>query len=216
LFTELYFCSSRNEEHNISVLIDRHEEKLLRNEEVYTITVCDTGCGMELASIPTLMGTLFSSLKVCNEMEASIGAFGVGVKGALLYSLSTRPTTTGLLNITSSTRESKFVSEVDVTIQDSRPVIVNTQTTLKSCAFSGTSVSLLIVGDFSRARKELQEYFDAILLVNQNIFFDVSGPEGFSITSTDDEESGTSEFNFQSEPAVAKYAMHRFNVRCAQ
>jgi hypothetical protein len=62
----------------------------------------------------------------------------------------------------------------------------------------------------------LQDYFDAILLVNQNIFFDVSGPEGFSITSTDDEESGTSEFNFQSEPAVAKYAMHRFNVRCAQ
>ncbi len=144
------------------------EVKCLKNG-VIGIAVQDTGVGIQVNDLEDLMGKLFASSK---GKGGEGGTFGLGVKAAVLY--SKKCGLPGHLNITTSTMKDPKIHQVVLSMEGCRSsAIIHHEPSQKNISFSGTEVSILIIGNFEKSCSRLKSYFEGLFLqaLNINISF---------------------------------------------
>jgi len=143
--------------------------------KAYKVAVGDTGKGIEsLERVRELFGTVFSSSK-SNGLEQTAGTFGVAIKSAILYSLSTRPLTSGVMSVITSSSKSCELISCDLTMKSHQAEFMSesVQTSPQYFGVSGTKVSLAILGDLDQALPKIKAYFSALGLLNLPISFSI-------------------------------------------
>ncbi len=141
----------------------------------YNVIVEDNGIGVPPTVMADAFGrVLFSSKYVIRQTR---GMYGLGVKAAVLYGQMTagKP-----VEVISSTRESNYVymKKLYIDTRRNEPRIVEEGQWRKSRAWHGTRVSIVLEGDWNRARSRIIEYIKrtAVIAPYAEIIFE--DPEG--------------------------------------
>ena len=141
----------------------------------YNVIVEDNGIGVPPTVMADAFGrVLFSSKYVIRQTR---GMYGLGVKAAVLYGQMTagKP-----VEVISSTRESNYVymKKLYIDTRRNEPRIVEEGQWRKSRGWHGTRVSIVLEGDWNRARSRIIEYIKrtAVIAPYAEIIFE--DPDG--------------------------------------
>ena len=141
----------------------------------YVVTVEDNGIGVPPTVMADAFGrVLFSSKYIIRQTR---GMYGLGVKAAVLYGQMTagKP-----VEITSSTINSDYVymKRLYIDTRRNEPRVVEEGQWRKRGSWHGTRVSIMLEGDWSRARSKILEYIrrTAVIAPYADIAFE--GPDG--------------------------------------
>lgn len=129
---------------------------------VVTVKVEDNGIGIPKEEVPFVFGRVFYGSKY--TLKQSRGVFGLGIKMAVLYA---QITTGKPIYIKSSTPSAKDIYEYELLIDINKniPVILNEKVYKKRGNWHGTIVSLTIEGNWSNAKKRIEEYIKRTALI---------------------------------------------------
>jgi DNA topoisomerase-6 subunit B len=130
-------------------------QKEAGEENFYRITVEDNGIGIPPHIVPEAFGrVLFSSKYVLRQTR---GMYGLGVKMAVLYA---QMTTGKPVEVITSKPGLKFIYQfkIRIDVKKNEPVVLERGAIRKNRDWHGTRVSLVIDGDWSRARSRVLEY----------------------------------------------------------
>ncbi|MGI0078116.1 MAG: DNA topoisomerase VI subunit B [Nitrososphaerales archaeon] len=138
----------------------------------YTITIQDTGPGIEPKHVPNAFGRVFYGSKY--RLKQSRGMFGMGGTMAILYA---QITTNKPVQI-SSCFDGKTLHTFDmlIDIQENKPIILRHET--KQSDSTGTSVKLTLMGDYLRAAQKVQDYFKQTAVVTPYANLTLIDPDG--------------------------------------
>ncbi|MEB3774714.1 MAG: DNA topoisomerase VI subunit B [Desulfurococcales archaeon] len=146
-----------------------------KSRKRYSITVEDNGIGVPPTVMADAFGrVLFSSKYVIRQTR---GMYGLGVKAAVLYGQMTagRP-----VEVVSSTVSSDYVymKRLYIDTRKNEPRIVEEGQWRKTGQWHGTRVTIVLEGDWGRARSKILEYIKrtAIIAPYANIVFE--SPDG--------------------------------------
>ncbi|RLE82548.1 MAG: DNA topoisomerase VI subunit B [Thermoprotei archaeon] len=145
----------------------------LRNNngaEFVEITVEDNGIGIPRHEVPNVFGRVFYGSKY--KLRQSRGVFGLGVKMAVLYA---QITTGKPIYVRSSTPYSCSIYEYEILIDitANRPIVLNHRIYKKRRRWHGTVVKLTIQGNWSSAKRRVEEYIKRTAMITPyaNIYF---------------------------------------------
>lgn len=153
-----------------------------KQNQYYLITVVDNGCGMEHGAIPDMFGRVLSGSKY--GVRQTRGKFGLGAKMALIWSKKSTghpihvltahgprrvPSST---NFTTSGGESQrqpptHVSSciLDIDIYRNEPRIVEHTKSLNRTGFIGTTVRVLIAGNWTTYKSRIVQYIQQLAII---------------------------------------------------
>jgi len=138
------------------------------------VRVEDNGIGIPYDEIPSVFGRVFYGSKYI--IRQSRGIFGLGIKMAVLYA---QITTGNPIYVMSSTPDSPLIAEyrIMIDISKNKPIILDEKLTKKRRRWHVTVVELVIEGNWSQAKKRIEEYIKrtAIITPYANIYF--KGPD---------------------------------------
>jgi len=127
----------------------------------YVLKVQDNGPGIEPKHAPNAFGRVFYGSKF--KLRQARGMFGMGGTMAILYG---QITTNKPVKITTSIDGKKFYSfTMLIDIQENKPNILS-QETIEGDGHTGTSVEIILQGDFLRSSQKIADYFRQTALVN--------------------------------------------------
>lgn len=139
----------------------------------YLLKVLDNGPGVDAKHIPKAFGRVFFGSKY--ELKQARGMFGLGGTMAILYG---QITTNKPVIIRSSTDGKTLeVIHMMIDIQSNSPVILKRES-LPANGSTGTSVEVMLEGDYSRSSLKIQEYFKQTALVNPYANLTLVDPQG--------------------------------------
>lgn len=136
---------------NIKIVIQKADME----QNFYKITVEDNGIGIPPHVVPEAFGrVLFSSKYILRQTR---GMYGLGVKMAVLYA---QMTTGRPVEIITSKPGLKFIYQfkIRIDINKNMPIVLERSTIRKNRDWHGTIVSLVIEGDWGKARNRVLEY----------------------------------------------------------
>ncbi|RLE57852.1 MAG: DNA topoisomerase VI subunit B [Thermoprotei archaeon] len=143
-------------------------------KNIVKVRVEDNGIGVPKEEVPKVFGMVFYGSKY--KIRQSRGVFGLGVKMAVLYA---QITTGKPVYVKSSTIDSKEIYEFEVMIDviNNRPIVLSHRSYRKDNQWHGTVVELTIEGNWSYAKKRIEEYIKRTALITPyaNIYF--KGPD---------------------------------------
>ncbi len=127
-----------------------------------TIRVEDNGIGIPKEEVPFVFGRVFYGSKY--TLRQSRGVFGLGIKMAVLYA---QITTGKPIYVRSSTPMSKEIYEYEIQIDINKniPIIISERVYRKRVKWHGTIVELTILGNWSNAKKRVEEYIRRTALI---------------------------------------------------
>lgn len=164
-----------------------NEPSSSKQNQYYLITVVDNGCGMEHNAIPDMFGRVLSGSKY--GVRQTRGKFGLGAKMALIWSKKSTghpihvltahephhrvvvPTTTN--NIDGSQQQQqqrqppKYVSSciLDIDIYRNQPRVVEHTKSLNTTGFIGTTVRVLIAGNWTTYKSRIVQYIQQLAII---------------------------------------------------
>ncbi|MEM0024164.1 MAG: DNA topoisomerase VI subunit B [Thermofilaceae archaeon] len=126
------------------------------------LAVEDNGIGISSLEVPNVFGRVFYGSKYV--LRQSRGVFGLGVKMAVLYA---QMTTGQPVKVRTATRRSKFIYEFEVmiSIEKNIPVIKSIKVSKNNSGWHGTRVELVLRGNWSQAKKRVEEYVRRTALI---------------------------------------------------
>lgn len=136
---------------------------------IYKLKVEDNGIGVPYEQVPYAFAQILFGLKY--TLRQSRGIFGLGGKMAILYGQITAHST---VKVTSSTGGfEKYSYELNINIQENRPVIRKKEVMPNPGRWRGTIVQFSFEGDYIRAKPKVVEYFKqtSILLPYANLLY---------------------------------------------
>jgi DNA topoisomerase-6 subunit B len=156
---------------SIRILIDLIDEQ----KQIYKVNVEDNGIGIPPQVVPNAFGkVLYSSKYVLKQTR---GMYGLGVKAAVLYSqmYQERP-----VEIFTSPVNSKriYFFKLKIDISKNEPIILERYSIANEKGWHGTSVSIYLYADWTRAKSRVYEYLKKTYIIApySEIFF--RDPEG--------------------------------------
>ncbi|MDT7861074.1 MAG: DNA topoisomerase VI subunit B [Saccharolobus sp.] len=156
---------------NIKIIIDLIDE----SRQIYKVNVTDNGIGIPPHEVPNAFGKVLYSSKYVNRQTR--GMYGLGVKAAVLYSQmhQDRP-----VEIETSPINSKriYSFKLKIDINKNEPIIVERKSVANNNGFHGTSVSIYIPGDWSKAKPRIYEYIRRTYIITPYAEFIFKDPEG--------------------------------------
>lgn len=149
--------------------------------EVFEVIVSDNGKGMPHDKIPILLGKVLTSTKY--RIKQQRGRFGLGLKMAVIYSLQEL---NAPVEVWSATRSENSLSyyKLKIDIVNNEPIIIE-QKKINKNAFvdpwnrkvsHGTVIKLLVLGDWTRAKPWVLEYFRQLAIITPYATFLLEGP----------------------------------------
>ncbi len=136
---------------------------------IYKLKVEDNGIGVPYEQVPYAFAQILFGSKY--TLRQSRGIFGLGGKMAILYGQITAHST---VKVTSSTGGfEKYSYELNINIQENRPVIRKKEVMPNPGRWRGTIVQFSFEGDYIRAKPKVVEYFKqtSILLPYANLLY---------------------------------------------
>ena len=145
-------------------------ERLPENSNYYRVTVEDNGIGIDPKHVPYAFGQVLYSSKY--RLRQARGRFGLGAKMAILYGQikTGRPVEV----YTSPLRSRKvYFFRIMIDIEKNQPIVLTRGEFPNPSRWHGTRVSVVIEGDWSRARHRVYMYMQrtAIAAPYANITF---------------------------------------------
>ena len=143
-----------------------------RDPKPYVLTVRDNGPGMDAEHIPLAFGTVLYGSKF--GLKQARGMFGLGATMAILYG---QITTNKPVSVRSSTEEKADGDEYDLLldIQRNKPVILRHK---KGPVKKGLSVSIQLLGDYSKAGAKVRDYVYQTSLITPYATITFDDPKG--------------------------------------
>ena len=161
------------ETHGILPDISMWIELVDKEKGFIRITVQDNGIGVPPKTVPYAFGqVLFGSKYVERQTR---GLFGLGVKAAVLYAQMT----TGepvVIETQPLGSDKKYVFKLRINVRKNTPEVIESKT-LDGSKGSGTKVSLVIQGDWSRSKSKVLEYIRRTYTVCPYVSFHVKYPD---------------------------------------
>ncbi|ABU82267.1 DNA topoisomerase VI subunit B [Ignicoccus hospitalis] len=171
----------------ITIVIERlNEAKASKEEEekkeikgskdgIYRITVDDNGIGVPQDKIPYAFGRMLYSSKYVERQTR--GTYGLGVKAAVLYA---QKTTGEPATVISSPIKDKMTYrfKVSTNISTNEPDVKERGSWTKSGDWHGTRVSVIIEGNWRRARSKVVEYVRRTAIVAPYADITLITPDG--------------------------------------
>ena len=144
------------------------------NPNIVTVKVEDNGIGIPKEEVPFVFGRVFYGSKY--TLKQSRGVFGLGIKMAVLYA---QITTGKPIYVKSSTPSSKEIYEYELVIDISKniPIVLNEKVYKKRKKWHGTVVSLTIEGNWTGARRRIEEYIRRTALIAPYAEIYLKGPD---------------------------------------
>jgi len=142
------------------------------------VEVSDNGIGVPVEEIPSVFARVFYGSKYV--LRQTRGIFGLGIKMTVLYS---QITTGRPLYVQSSTPESPVIAEYEllINIKMNLPIILSEKLIRKRKKFHGTHVKLCIEGNWSQARRKVEEYIKRTAMITPYANITFITPEGTTI-----------------------------------
>lgn len=135
------------------------------------LAVEDNGVGISPLEAPNVFGRVFYGSKYV--LRQSRGVFGLGVKMVVLYA---QMTTGQPIKVRTSTKRSKFIYEYEILINVEKniPIVRSLKVIRNDLRWHGTRVELVIRGNWSQAKKRVEEYIrrTALIAPYANILFE--------------------------------------------
>ncbi len=160
-----------------SILPTIHVEIARDSEEAphYRVTVADNGIGIPPEYVPQAFGRVLYGSKYV--LKQSRGMFGLGVKMAILYG----QITTGkpvIVETVPRRSKYKYSFKILIDIEKNQPIVLERKIKKLKKRRHGTLVSVVVEGDWGRAKSRIIEYIKrtAIVAPYANIYF--KDPEG--------------------------------------
>ncbi|MET1160755.1 MAG: DNA topoisomerase VI subunit B [Thermoprotei archaeon] len=139
-------------------------------QNYYQVIVEDNGIGLPPQIVPEAFGRVFFSSKYV--LKQTRGMFGLGVKMAVLYA---QMTTGNPVEVITSRPGLRFIYyyKLRIDVNKNEPVIIERGTWRKTRDWHGTIVSLILEGDWGRAKSKILEYVNrtAVATPYANIVF---------------------------------------------
>ncbi|BEP16976.1 DNA topoisomerase VI subunit B [Pyrofollis japonicus] len=159
----------------IMVVIERLED----NPDHYRITVEDNGIGINPKYVPQAFGQVLFSSKY--KLRQARGRFGLGAKMAILYGQI--KTGKPVEVYTSPIGFSKiYYYKLKIDIEHNRPIILSYAEHENKALWHGTRISVVIEGDWSRARSRVYEYIKRTAIATPYADIIFIDPEGNMVT----------------------------------
>ncbi len=139
-----------------------------------SIYVEDNGIGIPNDEIPNVFGRVFYSSKY--RIKQHRGIFGLGAKMVVLYAQST--TNTPIL-VRSAPLRSDVIYEYQlmIDITKNEPVIVSQRILENRYGWHGTAIKVVLEGDWSKAKRRVEEYLRRTAMVAPYAEFMLRGPD---------------------------------------
>ncbi len=139
-----------------------------------SIYVEDNGIGIPGDEIPNVFGRVFYSSKY--RIKQHRGIFGLGAKMVVLYAQST--TNTPIL-VRSAPLRSNVIYEYQlmIDITKNEPVIMSQRTMENKYGWHGTAIRVVLEGDWSKAKRRVEEYLRRTAMVAPYAEFVLRGPD---------------------------------------
>jgi DNA topoisomerase-6 subunit B len=151
---------------DIYVSIERSEQ----NPDYYRVTVEDNGIGIQPQHVPYAFGQVLYSSKY--RLRQARGRFGLGAKMAILYGQirTGQPVEVYTAPLNSS---KIYFFRIKIDIEHNRPIVLTRGEFPNPSGWHGTRVSVVVEGDWSRARSRIHTYIQrtAIAAPYANIVF---------------------------------------------
>ena len=142
--------------------------------DLVSILVEDNGIGIPHEEVPFVFGRVFYGSKYV--LRQSRGVFGLGIKMAVLYA---QITTGKPIWIRTSTMNSKIIAEYRIKMDISRnmPIVISANFRKKRSKWHGTIVKLITKGNWTLARRRIEDYIrrTAMITPYADIYF--KGPD---------------------------------------
>lgn len=139
-----------------------------------SIYVEDNGIGIPNDEIPNVFGRVFYSSKY--RIKQHRGIFGLGAKMVVLYAQST--TNTPIL-VRSAPLRSDVIYEYQlmIDITKNEPVILSQRILENRYGWHGTAIKVVLEGDWSKAKRRVEEYLRRTAMVAPYAEFMLRGPD---------------------------------------
>jgi DNA topoisomerase VI subunit B len=145
-----------------------------KQTQYFLITVTDNGCGMEHAAIPEMLGRVLSGSKY--GVRQTRGKFGLGAKMALIWSKKSTGHPIHVLTAHQPQRASDdasietpppYVSSciLDIDIYRNEPRVVEHTRMKNTTGFMGTTVRVLIAGNWTTYRSRVLQYLQQLAII---------------------------------------------------
>ncbi len=154
-------------------------EKLEERQDFYRITVEDNGIGINPKYVPQAFGQVLFSSKY--KLRQARGRFGLGAKMAILYGqIKTGKPVEVYTSPVGFTKIYYYKLKID--IERNKPVILSYAEHDNKALWHGTRISVVIEGDWSRARSRVYEYIKRTAIATPYADIVFIDPEGNIIT----------------------------------
>jgi DNA topoisomerase-6 subunit B len=152
-----------------SILPEVRVKLIDEGNSIYKLKVEDNGIGVPYEQVPYAFAQILFGSKY--TLRQSRGIFGLGGKMAILYGQITTHSTVKVMSSTGGFE--KYSYELNINIQENRPVIRRKEVGPNPGRWRGTIVQFSFEGDYIRAKPKVVEYFKqtSILLPYANILF---------------------------------------------
>ena len=152
-----------------SILPEVRVKLIDEGNSIYKLKVEDNGIGVPYEQVPYAFAQILFGSKY--TLRQSRGIFGLGGKMAILYGQITTHSTVRVMSSTGGFE--KYSYELNINIQENRPVIRKKEVGPNPGRWRGTIVQFSFEGDYIRAKPKVVEYFKqtSILLPYANILF---------------------------------------------
>ncbi len=151
--------------------------------EIYELIVADNGSGMRYQEVPILMGKVLTSTKYVLKQQR--GRFGLGGKMVIIYSVQE---TNAPVEIWSARKNDNFVSHyiLKIDLHKNEPIIRKREKIPKKkfrdawgrTLEYGTIIKVYILGDWSRSKRFILEYFKQMAIITPYATFIFEDPDG--------------------------------------
>ena len=124
-------------------------------ENHYRVTVSDNGIGIPPRYVPQAFGKVLFGSKY--KLRQTRGTFGLGAKMAILYG---QITTGKPVEVRTSPKGSQYsyFFKIMIDIEKNEPIVMERRIMKRKSKRHGTTVSVVVEGDWSRARSRILEY----------------------------------------------------------
>lgn len=143
-------------------------------KQIYKVTVEDNGIGIPPHIVPNAFGkVLFSSKYVLRQTR---GMYGLGVKAAILYSQMYQERPVEIITSPINSKRTYFF-KIKIDVTKNEPLILQRTSIVNEKGVHGTSVSIFLYADWSRAKQKVYEYIKKTYIITPYAEFFFTDPE---------------------------------------